>query len=93
MEGVLSGRLALDGGLFPEVWITGDKEIVPVPWEPGRREKLRFDVNTATAVDFYSLDGLTFESCRKLEQYRDSIGGFRSVEEFGAQLEKHRAGI
>lgn len=88
MEGIRSGQLALDGELFPEIWMTGDREIIPVPWEPERRVRLRFDVNTATAVDFYSIKGLTFEICRKLERVRDSIGGFRSAEEFEAQLEK-----
>lgn len=88
VEGIRSGQLALDGELFPEIWMTGDSEIIPVPWEPERRVRLRFDVNTATAVDFYSIKGLTFEDCRKLERVRDSIGGFRSAEEFEAQLEK-----
>lgn len=83
---VLSGELRLDAAVYPQVWITGEKEICPVPWEPQVQEKLRFDVNTATAVDFYSLEGLTFVQCRNIERHREQIGGFRSEADFYAYL-------
>lgn len=81
-DGVLSGELALDGAVSPALWMDGSKSIRPMPWETGRLEPLRFDANTATAVDFFSMDGLTLVQCRALEAQRERQGGFATMEEF-----------
>lgn len=78
---ILAGA-PLDTNLYPVLWITADKAICPVPWEPDHTEPLKFDINAATAVDFFALNGLTFDQCRQLEAHRDSIGGFRSFADF-----------
>lgn len=86
---ILSGA-PLDAAVFPSLWITADKTICPIPWEPDCRVPLKFDINAATAADFYALNGLTFHQCRQLESHRDAIGGFRTMEEFGQYLSKLR---
>ena len=82
MDGLLSGALALDGAISPALWVEGDKRIRPIPWDVQCLEPLRFDANTAAAVDFFSLNGLTLAQCRALEAQRNRQGGFASMEEF-----------
>ena len=82
MDGLLSGALALDGAVSPALWVDGDKLIRPMPWDAEQLEPLRFDANTAAAVDFFSMNGLTLAQCRALEAQRELQGGFASMEEF-----------
>lgn len=82
IDGMLSGELALDGAVSPALWMDGDKAIRPMPWATEHLEPLRFDANTATAVDFYSLRGLTLAQCRALETQREQQGGFATMEAF-----------
>ena len=79
MDGLLSGKLAPDGAVSPALWVDGDKPIRPVPWDTERLEPLRFDANTATAVDFFSISGLTLSQCRALETLREHRGGFATM--------------
>lgn len=76
------GDLALDSAIYTSVWAKGDKEICPVPWVPGRMERLKFDVNAATAIDYYSIKGMSFDQCVQLERHRDNIKGFRNLDDF-----------
>lgn len=57
-----------------------------VPWDPDSGVRLRFDANAATAVDFFSLAGLSFAQCLRLEARREALGGFASAEAFEACL-------
>ena len=82
LSGLLSGELALDGAISPALWVDGDKPIRPMPWDTEHLEPLRFDANTATAVDFFSMQGLTLAQCRALETQREQQGGFATMEDF-----------
>jgi hypothetical protein len=79
---VLSEELPLDNALVGELWIDSDEDITPIPWEPEEKVKYRFDINTATEIDFLSLDKMTFEHAIELVNIRDSKCGFKSLEEF-----------
>lgn len=79
---LLSGAAALDGAVAPGIWVTADREITPVPWDPGRREALTVDLNAATAVDFLAFRDLDPESARALVRLRDDRGGFADRGEF-----------
>lgn len=37
----------------------------------GRKERLRFDINSAAAIDFYLIKGLTLEQCEALAETRE----------------------
>lgn len=82
MDGLLSGALPLDGAVSPALWMEGDKAIRPMPWDTEHLEPLRFGVNTATAVDFFSMYGLTLAQCRALEALREQQGGFATTDAF-----------
>ncbi len=86
--GILSGERALNEAVAPSLWLTADREILPVPWETASREKLKIDVNAATAVDFLALDGVTPENARKLVAVREERGGFLSLQEFAQAKEE-----
>lgn len=77
-----SGKRGLGDAIYKSLWIEADKEILPVPWNPEHSVKLKIDVNAATDVDFYALDGLSFSQCQKLVQIREQSGGFSDLEEF-----------
>lgn len=79
---VLSGELPLNHALVSELWIDSDKDITPIPWEPKEKVKYHFDINTATEIDFLSLDKMTFEQAVELIKIRDSKSGFKSIHEF-----------
>ena len=91
-EAVLSGRLRLNAAVAPAVWVEGDKSVCPVPWQPQNTARLRFDANAATAVDFFSLEGLSFDQCRRLAAQREAIGGFADRQSFDACLARLRGG-
>ena len=79
---MLNGQIALDEEVYDEVWVVGDEKIPPTPWEPDVLENYRFNVNTATAIDFMALKGVSMEMAEKLAAERDRRRGFKSVEEF-----------
>ncbi|MCL1997152.1 MAG: helix-hairpin-helix domain-containing protein [Turicibacter sp.] len=79
---MLNGQIALDEEIYGEVWIEGDEKIPPTPWEPDVLVNYRFNVNTATAVDFMALKGVSMNTAEKLVIERDRRRGFTSVEEF-----------
>jgi hypothetical protein len=79
---VLSGELPLDNALVSELWIDSDEDITPIPWEPKEKVKYHFNINTATEIDFLSLNKMTFEYAVELVKIRDSKCGFKSLEEF-----------
>lgn len=83
---ILNGEIELDAAIYSSIWIEGDKEITPIPWEVDKKEKYYFDINAATEVDFYSFNNLSFEQCCKLVSIRESIKGFLNIEEFNNKI-------
>ena len=79
---LLDGRLALDAAVYDEIWITGNKEIPPTPWEPEVTVPYRFNINTATSIDFMALDDVTLEIGEMLVKIREEQGEFSSIEDF-----------
>lgn len=77
-----SGKRHLDDAIYQSLWMETDKEILPVPWDPEHTARLKIDVNAATDVDFYALEGLTFSQCQKLVRIREQRGGFSDLGEF-----------
>lgn len=82
LEAILCGTLPLDKAIYPSIWVEGDKEVCPVPWDPGRTVRYRFDVNAATAIDYFSINGLSLPDCTALVKLREKRRGFQSVQEF-----------
>lgn len=87
-ERILSGELSLDHALAEELWINSDEYITPVPWDPEKKVKYRFEINTATEIDLLSLNGMTLGHAENLIKLRDSQGGFNSLDEFYNTLKK-----
>lgn len=86
-----SGKRHLDDAIYRSLWMETDKEVRPVPWTPADTTRLKIDVNAATDVDFYALEGLSFSQCQKLVRIREQRGGFSDLEEFhnaAAQVRK-----
>ncbi|MCL2405606.1 MAG: hypothetical protein FWC92_08675 [Defluviitaleaceae bacterium] len=79
---LLDGELELDAAVYCELWITGDNKIPPTPWEPDTTVPYRFNINTATAIDFMAINGVTLEIGEKLVDIREEQGGFMSTDEF-----------
>lgn len=79
---LLEGQLALDAAVYDTIWITGDEEIPPTPWEPDQKVAYRFDINAATAIDFLSVRGITMDMAERLVQLREAQQGFRSLDDF-----------
>lgn len=86
LEAILCGTLPLDKAIYPSIWVEGDKEVCPVPWDPGRTVRCRFDVNAATAIDYFSINGLSLPDCAALVKLREKRRGFQSVQEFQEAL-------
>lgn len=80
LKDVMNG-LPLDGAIYPEIWVTGVEEIPPVPWEP-ELVPYRFDLNTATEIDLLALAGVDLSMAKKIVRFRESRGGFESLEDF-----------
>ena len=78
---MLSGQIALDEEVYEEVWIEADEKIPPTPWEPDVLVNYRFNINTATSVDFLALKGVSMDLAEKLVTERDKRRGFASVED------------
>ncbi|MCL2215547.1 MAG: helix-hairpin-helix domain-containing protein [Defluviitaleaceae bacterium] len=81
-EKLLTGQLSLDEAVYDEIWISSDEEILPTPWEPDEKVIYKFNINTATAIDFMSLTGVTLDIGNKLVKIREEQNGFSSMEEF-----------
>lgn len=81
-EKLLDGRLPLDAAVYEEIWVTGDEEIPQTPWEPDIKVPYRFNINTATAIDFLSLSDINLDAAEKLVQVREKQHGFNSIDEF-----------
>lgn len=79
---VLAGVVPLDEALYPQIWITGDERIPPVPWEPGHLAPYEFDLNTASEVDLLALARIDLERARQITAYREENRGFKSLEDF-----------
>lgn len=77
-----SGERRLDDAIYKSIWIEADKPVRPVPWDSEHTTRLKINVNAATDVDFFALDGLTFPQCQKLVRIRERCGGFSSLDEF-----------
>ena len=77
-----SGKRRLDDAIYKSLWIEADQEVLPVPWDRQHAVRLKIDVNAATDVDFYALEGLPFSQCQKLVHIREQRGGFSDLEEF-----------
>ncbi len=92
MERIRTDPGALNRAVYESVWVEGEKEICPVPWEPEHKERLKLDVNAATEVDFYALEGLSMEQCRALAALRESIHGFADRDAFIRALGEIRSG-
>ena len=77
-----SGKRRLDDAIYKSLWIEADQEVLPVPWDRQHAVWLKIDVNAATDVDFYALEGLPFSQCQKLVRIREQRGGFSDLEKF-----------
>lgn len=77
-----SGKRRLDDAIYKSIWIEADKPVRPVPWDSEPTTRLKINVNAATDVDFFALDGLTFPQCQKLVRIREQCGGFSGLDEF-----------
>lgn len=86
LEEILCGTLPLDKAVYPSIWLEGDKEVCPVPWDPEETVRYRFDVNAATAIDYFSLHGLSLPDCAALVELREKRRGFQSIQEFQEAL-------
>ena len=81
-ENMLDGRLALDKEVHTEIWVEGDEKIPPTPWKPNVLLNYRFNVNTATVVDFLAMKDISVDLAEKLVEERDRRRGFVSAGEF-----------
>lgn len=81
-EKLLNGQIPLDAATYKEIWIIGDEEIAPTPWEPDEKVPYRFNINTATAIDFMALNGITLNLGEQLVIAREKQYGFDSIDEF-----------
>ena len=79
---LLEGNLELDNAVYDEIWVTGDKEIPPTPWELSITVRYRFNINTATAIDFMAINNVTLDIGERLVIARESQNGFDSADEF-----------
>ncbi len=77
-----SGARRLDDAIYKSIWIEADKPVRPVPWDSEHSTRLKINVNAATDVDFFALDGLTFPQCQELVRIREQYGGFSGLDEF-----------
>lgn len=77
-----SGKRRLDDAIYKSIWIEADKPVRPVPWDSEPTIRLKINVNAATDVDFFALDGLTFPQCQELVRIREQYGGFSGLDEF-----------
>lgn len=77
-----SGKRRLDDAIYKSIWIKADKPVRPVPWDSEHSTRPKINVNAATDVDFFALDGLTFPQCQKLVHIREQCGGFSGLDEF-----------
>ncbi len=83
LSGVISGKLALDDALLPQVWVENTScKIPPCPWMLERKVNFRFDLNTATLIDFMSITLMNINKARQILQTRKEIQGFKSLHEF-----------
>lgn len=93
LEDLLSGARLPDAAVYPGIWIEADKEIPPVPWDPDKKVPLKFDINAATPIDYFGLNGLTYAQCCQLATLREELGGFTSLAHFWETVNKVRNGI
>lgn len=77
-----SGKRRLADAIYKSIWIEADKPVRPVPWDSEPTTRLKINVNAATDVDFFALDGLTFPQCQELVRIREQYGGFSGLDEF-----------
>ena len=84
---LLDGSLALNAAVYDEIWITGDKEIPPTPWQPNIKVPYRFNINTATVADLLSINGVSLDIAEKLVQLREEQGGFTSLADYEKLLQ------
>ena len=89
-ESLLRGDLPLGGAVAPSLWIEADKEVLSVPWDPESAVRLRVDVNAATEVDLFALEGLTLPQCREIVKIREERGGFPDLAAFWACVDRVR---
>lgn len=87
---LLRGDLPLGGAVAPSLWIEADKEVLSVPWDPESAVRLRIDVNAATEVDLFALEGLTLPQCREIVKIREARGGFPDLAAFWACADRVR---
>lgn len=88
IEQLLSGGVSLDTAVQPDIWIEGDECIAPTPWNREIKVRYQFNVNSATAVDFLSINGVTANRAEQLILQRERIGGFKSQEEFYEMMKR-----
>ena len=77
-----SGAHRLDDAIYKSIWIEADKPVRPGPWGSEHSTRLKINVNAATDVDFFALDGLSFPQCQELVRIREQYGGFSGLDEF-----------
>lgn len=90
LQDLRNGNRRLDDAIYKSLWVDADKRIRPVPWDSEHTVPLRMDVNAATDVDFFALEGLTFTQCQEIVEIREEIHGFSDIEAFRECVEHVR---
>ncbi|MEG0774629.1 hypothetical protein [Clostridium sp.] len=75
---VLSKEIPLDFAIYKDIWIETDSKITPVPWNPNHLVKYKIDINTATEIDFMSIEGISLEQAKDIVIRRERLKGFSS---------------
>ncbi|MCF7932316.1 MAG: helix-hairpin-helix domain-containing protein [Acholeplasmataceae bacterium] len=84
-DDVIAHPNSLKNGLYPVLWTEGDQSITPIPWAPDRYRYI-FDLNTASAIDLLSINGIDLQKAQKLIEIREKQKGFKSLTDFDTHL-------
>ncbi len=83
LNAVLSDELALDAAVPSQIWVENTScKIPPCPWMLERKMNFRFDLNTATLIDFLSITNMDIDKGRQILETRKEKQGFKSLHEF-----------
>ncbi|MFW6142142.1 MAG: hypothetical protein ACOC53_06250 [Candidatus Saliniplasma sp.] len=94
LKAVLSGELALDAALSPQIWVEDTScKIPPCPWMLERKVNFRFDLNTASLVDLMSITNMDTNKARQILKTRKGKHGFKSLGEFKEEFPKEASSL
>lgn len=79
---VMSGEAAVDACVGPEIWVTNKDFLIRTTlWDAGNKMPLRINLNTCSAWDLVTFQGITEEKAGKIIEARIKSGFFGSLEE------------